>query len=136
MMKFALALTSTAVYATKLGSLDDDNIQVIPILTTDDAWLQRDDIDNEWWWNTDFDEVYDLGEDFWPESLAQIVDVSNLSISDDWGLDDPWNHDDGGIEIYGLDEQDLQEWGNFSDPDPWDLDDGGVEIEGLEDEDL
>ena len=38
--------------------------------------------------------------------------------------------------IEGLDEQDLQEWGNFGPQDPFDLDDGGVEIEGLNDADL
>lgn len=67
--KFAILLmTASAVSATSLsGCLAEiaEGVYQEHFASGDDFWLARggDEIDNEWWWSTDMDEMYDLGQD-------------------------------------------------------------------------
>ena len=114
MIKFALAIlmSASAVSGTRLGCLEDVYQELFA--GDDDFWLERDDIENEWWWTTDMSEMYDLGQDDWFLADFEGDDQIGQGEADDWGnlsFDHPENGSDDDIgEDNDGDRDDSDDW--------------------------
>ena len=127
MMKFSLALTMSAVSGTRLGGSSVEAMyEELQASNGDDFWLQRGDGNSdEWWWSTDMNEVYDLGEDIWytddtdqddgcegselhtigTKIIGQSESAPSLDVSDAEDDDSDWS-----LEDYE-DDEDAADWG-------------------------